>query len=262
MQVALSARSGWGDGVQYLKQGLDITRRQPWLYLQLVLVYSLPSLAAAWLVLYGPYELIWYQPLVFALPWITVAVAPSVLMHAVDAGHRGEKVNIFQASGRGIPRVPLYVWTNVHTTAMFWIPVGGLILLRATGPGHMVPDAVWFLAIGVVALHQHVRTMLAPYLAIHGELGGTRAALHSWRLGGRHFWSLLATFLVSVAPVGVPLAVFYLLLEFFGPKPLSAALLAASAQIGWVVVQAIRPVLIPSLHSLYEDLVQAGVIPS
>jgi hypothetical protein len=108
--------------------------------------------------------------------------------------------------------------------------------------------------IGLVALHQHVRTVLAPYLAVHGHLGGTRAALTSWQLGGRHFWHLLGTFVLASLPVALPLGLVYLLAERFGPDPLAAALLAASWQLAWVGVQSTRPLLISALHTAYGDI--------
>jgi hypothetical protein len=58
-------------------------------------------------------------------------------------------------------------------------------------------------------------------------------------------------------PVALPLVAAYLLAERFGPQPLSAALLAASWQLGWVGVQSTRPLLIPALHTAYVDLYAA-----
>jgi hypothetical protein len=250
--------AAWGN----LRQGCAITSQQPDLYLKLVALYSVPPLVAAWLVLYAPRQTPWYQPLVALLPTITMIVAPVVLMHAVDAGRGGERIGVLEATRRGVPYVPRYVWTNVHTTVLFWVPVGALVLLWERSPlGPWLPPVVWVTAIGLVALHQHVRTVLAPYLAVHGELGGTRAALTSWELGGRHFWHLLATFVLGSVPVALPLAVGFLMIERFGPVPLSAALLAASWQLAWVGVQSTRGLLIPALHTAYEDLYgsEAGV---
>src|SRR6266540_7484653 len=176
----------WLAGLDNVQRGLAITRQQPDLYVKLVVLYSLPPLAAAWIVLFGPSS---SQPLAFALPLITMVVAPVVLMHAVDAGHDGERIGVVEATRRGVPSVPRYIWTNVHTTVLFWVPVGALLLLWERSPlGTLLPTAFWVATIGTVALHQHVRTVLAPYLAVHGDLGGTRAALTSWELGGRHFW--------------------------------------------------------------------------
>jgi hypothetical protein len=243
--------AAWGN----LRGGLEITAQQPDLYLKLVLLYSLPPLVSAWLVVDGPSDTLWSQALVTALPVITMIVAPVVLMHAVDAGRGGERIGVLEATRRGVPWVPRYVWTNVHTTVLFWVPVGTLVLLWEDSPvGRWLPTVVWVAVIGLVALHQHVRTVLAPYLAVHGELGGTRAALTSWQLGGRHFWPLLGTFVLGSVPIALPLAIAFLMLERFGPVPLSAALLAASWQLGWVGVQSTRGLLIPALHTAYEDL--------
>jgi hypothetical protein len=96
--------------------------------------------------------------------------------------------------------------------------------------------------------------VLAPYLAVHGDLGGTAAALRSWQLGGRHFWHLLGTFVLGSLPVALPLGAGYWLVERFGPQSLSAALLAVGWQLGWVCVQSTRPLLIPALHTAYEDI--------
>ncbi len=245
----------WAASWSNLRRGLEITGQQPDLYLKLVLLYSIPPLLAAWLVVKGPPGTLWVEPLVALLPVITMVVAPVVLMHAVDAGRGGERIGVLEATRRGVPWVPRYIWTNVHTTFMFWVPVGALLMLWERSPlGPWLPTIVWIVVIGLVALHQHVRTVLAPYLAVHGELNGTRAALTSWELGGRHFWPLLGTFILGSVPVALPLAVGYLAIEHFGPDALSAALLAASWQLGWVGVQSTRGLLIPALHTAYEDL--------
>jgi hypothetical protein len=249
--VAHACQAGWAN----LWRGLAITRRQPDLYLGLWLLYALPPLVAAWLVVLGPEDAAWVQALVFGLPWITVIVAPVVLMRAVAATREGERLNVFEATRRGVPWVPIYLWTNLHTTALFWVPVGALVILREYSPlGPLVPGAGWLALIGVVAVHQHVRTVLAPYLAVHAEFSGTHAALKSWQLGGTYFWRLLGTFAVASAPIALPLGLAFGLLARFGPDALSRALLAASLQLGWVGIQSIRPVLVPALHSVYEDI--------
>jgi hypothetical protein len=243
-----------------LSRGLAITRQQPDLYLKLVALYSVPPLVAACLVLFGPSDA---SPavrlLAVLLPSITMVVAPVVLMHAVDAAIDGERIGVLEATRRGMPKVPLYVWTNVHTTVLFWAPVGALLLLHERSPlGEELPAAFWVLLIGGVALHQHVRTVLAPYLAVHGAMDGTRAALASWDLGGRYFWLLLGTFLLGTLPVAVPIVIAVFLAEHFGPSALGAALLAASWQLGWVGVQSTRPLLIPAIHTAFEDIWDAS----
>jgi hypothetical protein len=241
-----------------VRRGLAITRQQPDLYVKLVLLYSLPPLAAAWLVLFGPPHSQW---LAFALPIITMVVAPVVLMHAVHAGHDGERIGVLEATRRGVPSAPRYVWTNVHTTVLFWVPVGALVLLRDRSPlGEALPAALWVIVIGAVAVHQHVRTVLAPYLAVHGNLAGRDAVVASWHLGGKYFWLLLGTFVLASVPVALPLGAAYIVAEHFGPDALAAALLAVSWQLSWVGVQSTRPMLIPALHTVYEDLCAHGLV--
>lgn len=255
MAVRLSPGGEWATVCGYVGRGLAITRHQPDLYLELILLYSLPALTAAWLVLYGPHQILWDQLLVFALPWITVVVAPVVLMHAVHAGQAGEQVSVLEATRRAVPWLPRYCWTNLQTATVFWLPVGALVVLHDRSPlGPILPAVAWAMIIGTVAVHQHMRTVLAPYLAVHGDLGGTPAALAAWYLGGQHFWRLLGTFMLGTAPVAVPLALVYLLAEHFGPDPLHTALLAVSSQLGWVGIQTVRPMLIPALHGAYADI--------
>jgi hypothetical protein len=249
--VALPWQAGWAN----LWRGLAITRQQPGLYLALCVVYGLPPLFAAWLVVFGPRDSAWYAPLVFGLPWITLVVAPVVLMHAVAASCEGERLSLLEATRRGVPSVPIYVWTNVHTTLLFWLPVGSLMLLWEHTPlGEVVPGPGWLAVIGVVAVHQHVRTVLAPYLAVHGDCSGTHAALTSWRLGGTYFWRLLATFALGSLPVALPLLLCVALLEHFAPDAVTRALVAASLPLTCVGLQSVRPVLVPALHSVYEQI--------
>ena len=83
---------------------------------------------------------------------------------------------------------------------------------------------------------------------------GMDYALTSWELGGRHFWHLLGTFVLGSVPIALPLGLAFVMIERFGPDPLSAAVLAVSWQLGWVGVQSTRGLLIPALHTAYEDL--------
>jgi hypothetical protein len=66
--------------------------------------------------------------------------------------------------------------------------------------------------------------------------------------------------LLATLPVAAPLGGAFLVAERFGPDPLSAALLAVSWQLSWVAVQSTRPVLIPALHTVYQDLCARDII--
>ena len=116
------------------------------------------------------------------------------------------------------------------------------------------------IAIGADHDNAGFRNVWVSASSLHGNLDGRHAALASWHLGGRYFWLLLGTFLIASLPVALPLGGAFLVAEHFGPDPLSAALLAVSWQLGWVAVQSTRPVLIPALHTVYEDLCAHGVV--
>ena len=98
-------------------------------------------------------------------------------------------------------------------------------------------------------LFLHTRTLLAPFLAVHADLAATLAALEAWRLSGRHFSLCLATLILGSLPVGVPVVLLLL-----GSLSVSGVGLGAAPTFAWVVIQAIRPVLVPSVYALFCDL--------
>ena len=103
-----------------------------------------------------------------------MVVAPVVLMHAVDAGRGGERIGVLEATRRGVPWVPRYVWTNVHTTVLFWVPVGTLVLLWERSPlGDWLPTVFWVVV---------DRPGRAPSARPHGS----RAVPGRPRRAGRH----------------------------------------------------------------------------
>ena len=86
----LHVDQSWAGSWWSVQRGLAITRRQPDLYLKLVLPYSLPPLAAAGLVVYGPRDTLWCQPLVFLLPLaIKRRVGRGAVALAMGIGKRG-----------------------------------------------------------------------------------------------------------------------------------------------------------------------------
>jgi hypothetical protein len=158
--------------------------------------------------------------------------------------------------------VPRYFWTNVHTTVIFWVPVGLLLEARewqaaampVGGAWGLALAALWWLVTGVAALCLHTRTLLAPFLAVHSDLPGTLAALEAWRLSGRHFAVCLSTFVVATVPVGLPLALLGLGLALTLSGAALTAFLAAAPNLVWAGIQAVRPILIPAVYGLYNDL--------
>ncbi len=73
----------------------------------------------------------WEQVAMLVLPYVTAILGTVVVMLAVGHQARGRGIGLVRASLRALPWVPRYFWTNVHTSAIFWAPVGLLLLVRA-----------------------------------------------------------------------------------------------------------------------------------
>src|SRR5207248_2802155 len=164
-------------------------------------------------------------------------------------------VSVVEASRRGLRRLGRYLVTNGHTSLLFWGPVGLLLFLQP-----WLPSPLAWPLIAAVAVHQHVRTTLAPYAAVHGLVHPTRATIRAWQLAGTHFWALLAVLGVSLVPVGLPLVALYAITVWLGPQSLSAELRRIDGQLFAVLLQALRPLLIPALYRCYEDVWQVNPV--
>lgn len=246
-----------------MRRGLAITRASLGLQLQIAAVYAAPAMAAAYLSTL-PERTAWQQALRQVLPYVTAILGTVVVMAAVARQARGRPVGIAGATWLALPWVPRYVWTNLHTTVIFWVPVGLLlqahawqsVLVPLAGWVGLVVAALWWLSIGVVALTMHTRTLLAPFFAIHGDQPGTLAALEAWRVSGRHFGVCMSTLIAAGAPVALPLAGLAVILARTLPAATAAALLGAAPDLVWAAIQAVRPILIPAVYLLYADLRQ------
>ncbi len=255
-------RNTWQQAATYLGEGLAIVRRAPGLYLLISAVYAMPALLAGYLAGYVREPALWQQALMLGLPWVTIVLGTVVIMVAVGYHSRGQPVDLARASGEAIRWVPRYVWTNVHTSLIFWAPIGLLVAARRWQaealPTMWVPEVLvgglWWLSITSLALYLHTRTLLAPFLAVHADLPGTLAALEAWRLGGQHFRACFATLVMGTLPVGVPLVLFALGIAHNLPGSAQGAMLAGSPDLIWAGIQAVRPVLIPALYLLYREL--------
>jgi hypothetical protein len=202
------------------------------------------------------------QALIVALPWVTTVLGAVVIMVAVGYQSRGQTVGLFRATRVAARWVPRYLWTNVHTSIIFWVPIGVLLKLRqwllAIAPEELAaafPVAVlsWLPILGL-ALYLHTRTLLAPFLAVHADLPGTLAMLAAWRLAGQHFALCLSTLVMGSLPVALPLGLLTLGIAQSLSEPAQTAFLAATPDLAWAGIQLIRPVLIPALYLLYLDL--------
>jgi hypothetical protein len=253
--------------IVYLRRGLAITRPHWAVQARIFMLYAAPAAIAAALAVgsAGRQPALWEQAAMLVLPYLTAILGTVVVMVAVGNQARGRRVGVLRASLMALPWVPRYLWTNVHTTVIFWIPVGLLLLARAwqektialSGGLQVAVTVLWWFVIAVVALVLHTRTLLAPFLAIHGDLPGTLAVLEAWRASGRHFGVCLSTLIAAGGPVVVPLLGLSLVLILTLPGLALVVFFAALGDLVWVAIQATRPVLIPALYALYGDLWKA-----
>ena len=254
--------TGWRTGRRYFHSGLVILGDNPWLYVRLLTIFAAPAALAAVLTVLEAGEAPGGSVALFALNAISSSVAPVVIMVTVAAGFAKESLGVAEAIRRGLAWLVRYLWTNVHTTVVFWVPVGALVILfRWQGEfapldatGQTIAGFFWFLGIGVVALYVHSRTLLAPFLAVHENMPGTLAALESWRLSGRYFPKVFGVFIVSSAPTAIPLAVVIvglLLLLDDGPK---STMLAMIPSLTWVAIKFVRPFLVTAVYPLQKEL--------
>lgn len=229
-------------------------------------LYALPSLVAGYFAATADEPSVSQRLAMVGLPWLTIVLGAAVLMVVVGRHGQGRRVDVGRATWQGLRWVPRYVWTNCHTTVLFWGPVGSMLLLRTwqetSHPVDGLPGAIlaagWWLAIGALALYIHCRTLLAPFLAVHADLPGTIATIEAWRLSGRHLAICVGTFIFGSLPVAVPFLAAVGLAALLIDAPTQARLARAVPDLAWVGVHAVRPVLVPALYTLYKELWYSG----
>ena len=254
----------WHTGTHYLRLGVAVLNLAPWLYCGVLAFFSIPAAMAAALSISGLPEGVLRSALLWSLNAISASVAPPVIMVLIAAGYHGKVPRLTGAVTAGLRWLPRYLWTNIHTSIIFWIPVSSLLWLygwqRDTFPLNGLADLiltiVWTVVIVLVALYMHTRTLLAPFLAIHGNLPGTLATLEAWRLSGRYFTCLFGSFIISSAPAFIPLAIATIAcyLVFARVPEQRAAMVTMWPSLIWVLIKFVRPFLIAAVYGLYHDL--------
>jgi hypothetical protein len=258
------AAEGWWVGIAYLRRGLAISRRAPRLYLSITFVYALPALLSAWLVSHYGRAAMWQQAAPFGLSWITIVLGTVVIMIAVGCHARQQSPGLGQATLYALSWLPRYLWTNVHTSIVFWGPIGLLLVLRGwqqqmlpvAGTAELGLNGLWWLLLGATALYLHARTLLAPFLAVHADLPATLAALEAWRLSGRALVPCLSTLIVASLPL-VLMLVLGVSVLLMPAAELRRAVGSALPELLSAAIQIVRPVLIPATYWLYTDLWEA-----
>jgi hypothetical protein len=256
---------GWWVGIAYLKRGLALSRRAPRLYLSITLVYTLPALLSAWLVSRDGRAAVWQQAAAVGLPWITIVLGTVVFMIAVGCHAHRRSLGLRQATVYALSWLPRYLWTNMHTSIVFWGPIGLLLVLRGwqqqtlpvAGTAELGLNGLWWLLLGATALYLHARTLLAPFRAVHADLPATLAALEAWRLSGRALAPCLSTLIVASLPLVLPMLVLGVGVLLAPAPELPRAVGSALPELVSAAIQVVRPVLIPATYWLYTDLWEA-----
>ncbi len=254
----------WAAAIRYTHRGLHVLRASPWQYVQILSAFAAPAAVAAYVTASDVPEGFGRSALLYVLNAISASAAPVVVMTAVAAGFHGVTLGFVDAMRQGLWWLPRYLWTNAHTSVIFWVPTLALLNLfewqrRAApveGGAGVAVTAAWVVLIGVVALYVHSRTLLAPFFAVHGNLPATLATIESWRMSGRRFPVVFSTFVVSSAPTAVPLAVVFTTLAFTLDEPTGtrAVYMAMLPSLVWVAIKVVRPFLITATYGLYTDL--------
>lgn len=250
-------------GSYYLRSGLGILRRSPGVYAILFALITACAAVASYLTV-REVDLPAAGLIALTLDTISATVAPVIVMAAVAVGGHGGGPRVVDSIRTGLPWLPRYVWTNLHTTFVFWIPVGAILVamrwqethLPLQGAAGTAVLVAWISAIVVAALYFHTRTILAPFFAVHGNMPGTIAALESWRISGRYFPVVFGTFIVAALPPAVvPLAIFCgALLALHGSGMGTAHLIAATSSLVWAGIQFVRPFLVSAVYVLHRDI--------
>ena len=252
----------WRTGRRYAVRGMATLRVTPFVIVAIMVLFSLPAAGVIWITAADLPEGLGRTAVTTVLNLLSGTVAPVMFMKAVAAAHEGRRPGLWRHLDDGTRWLPRYIWTNLHTTVIFWVPVGILTLglinyqrmpFAETFPGGLV-SILWIVVIAGTGTYVHSRTLLAPFIAVHGNVPGSLAALESWRVSGRMFGPVFATFVITSGPLAVPLTAvfmgFYLTLS--GPA-LEVFTATLTAQV-WIAIKLIRPPLVAATYALYTEV--------
>ncbi len=255
-------RASWGAGVGYAVRGLATLRVTPFVIVAIMVLFSLPAAGVIWITAVDLPEGFGRTAGTTLLNLLSGTVAPVMFMKAVAAAHEGRRPGLWRHLDDGTRWLPRYIWTNLHTTVIFWVPVGILTLglinfqrmpFAESFLGGLI-SILWIVVIGGTGIYVHSRTLLAPFIAVHGNVPGSLAALESWRVSGRQFGSVFATFVITAGPIAVPLAAVFMAFYLTLSGPALEVFTATLAAQVWIAIKLIRPPLVAATYALYTDV--------
>ena len=254
--------TAWRQGGRYAVRGLKTLRLTPLVFVAIMALFSLPAAGVIAITAADLPEGLGRTAGTTVLNVLSGTVAPVMFMKAVAAAHDGRRLGLWLHLADGTRWLPRYIWTNLHTTVIFWVPVGALALgligfqrlaLAESPPGILI-SILWVVVIGGTGIYVHSRTLLAPFIAVHGNVPGSLAALESWRVSGRMFGPVFATFVIAAGPIAVPLAAVFMGFYLTLPGPALDVFTATLAAQVWIAVNLIRPPLVAATYALYTEV--------
>jgi hypothetical protein len=254
--------SSFRRGRRYAVRGLETLRVTPFVIVAIMVMFSLPAAGVIWITAADLPMGLGRTAGTTVLNLLSGTVAPVFFIKAVAAAHEGRRPGLWRHLQDGTRWLPRYIWTNLHTTVIFWVPVGILTLglisyqrltFAESFPGGLV-SMVWIVVIGGTGIYVHSRTLLAPFIAVHGNVPGSLAALESWRVTRRGFGPVLATLVIASAPIAAPLAVLFMGFYLTLSGPALDVLTATLAAQVWIAINFIRPPLVAATYALYTDV--------
>ncbi|HZS78100.1 MAG TPA: hypothetical protein VFA41_15930 [Ktedonobacteraceae bacterium] len=240
----------WKQAAHYVVDGCRLCSRDIPGLLVLVGLFVMPPLAAA---LVGSQPGLFAYWLATALPWITITLGNIAAVLAIEAISAGQQVRLLPILSASIRWLPRYLWTNAITTLLFWgvfTPLQWFIGQQASQwhwswqliPATLIPTVILLLPM----LFWHVRLVFGTYATIIDDQPGIRSVITSIGIAHTRWKMVAAAFVGSVlveAPIAAP--IYFLILKNGNPLEVEG--------FTWMLVMAMRPLFIATLHLIYED---------
>ena len=261
LEIPRFIKNVFDKGSFHLRYGWRKINDQPRPFLEFIFAFAFLSAFAAFIdYVATPYTIRSRLP-VYMLNVPVIVFASPCLMLAVQSAFDKSGKRAIPVLGSSLPWVGRYLYTNAHSSVVFWVPIGLLYLMYRfqsiniplSSDYDYLQRIVWGSIFVLAAIYLHTRTALAPYLAIHNNIQATLAITVSFRLSrGGDFWRVLGVLLFASIPPIVVMGALLGLAQFLGILHLDR-MSARSLHFIGLVLQGIRLLLIPSLYSLHQE---------
>ncbi|MCL0043173.1 hypothetical protein M1N17_01870 [Dehalococcoidia bacterium] len=261
LEIPQFVKSVFCSGSFHLRYGWRQINTQPRPFLEFVFGFAFLSALAAFIDYFATPDTIGSRLPFYMLNIPVVVFASPCLMLAVQSAFDKSGKQAIPVLWSSLPWVGRYLYTNAHSSVVFWVPIGLLYFMYRFQSINMpvstdydyLQRIVWGAIFVLTGIYLHTRTALAPYLAIHNNIQATLAITVSFRLSsGGDFWRVLGVLLFASIPPIVVMGALLGLGELFGILHLERVSAISLHFIG-LVLQGIRLLLIPSLYSLHQE---------